>query len=123
MSLYFSIFCIQLGFLDLLRESLGKNELLHWSTQGFPEATNKTIIETVREEIQHLLESCKQNECTFYDLSRNIADSLNKKLNTEVLVTIGADKYVAIYGNGPLLATIFNLGPLQVSIMFYKAIK
>ncbi len=112
-----------MGFLDLLRESLGKNELLLFSTQGFPEATNKTIIETVREEIQHLLNSCKENECTFLDLSRNIFGSLNKKLNTEVLVTTGVDKYVMVVGNGFAMGKHFNLGPLQVSVWFYKAIK
>ncbi len=62
MSLYFSFFCIELGLLDLLRESLGKNESYIYNTQGFSEAKNKTIIETVKEEIQHLLNSCKQNE-------------------------------------------------------------
>ncbi len=108
--------------MDLLRESLGKNETHLWSTQGFSEATNKTIIETVREEIQHLLNSCKQNECTFYDLSRNIFDSLSKKLSTEVLVITGADKYLVQVGWGFALGKIINLGPLYICISFYKAI-
>ncbi len=123
MSLYFSFFCIELGLLDLLRESLGKNESYLFNTQGFSEAANKTILETVREEIQHLLNSCKQNECTFWNLSRNIFDSLSKKLNTECLVNTGVDKYVYIIGNGFALAKVFTLGPLYVSIVFYKVIK
>jgi hypothetical protein len=112
-----------LGLLDLLRESLGKNESYIYSTQGFSEATNKTIIETVREEIQHLLNSCKQNECTFWNISRNVIDSLSNKLNTECLVTTGADKYIFINGNDFALAKVFSLGPLYVSVIIYKAIK
>jgi hypothetical protein len=105
----------------MLREAAKANVTAIFKDPKVTPAVEKIIIETVKEEIQNILNTCKENQCNFGSLVANIHRSLETKTQNQVNVFCGSD--IGQFSANFASYYAFTISPVRFAIEFYKPFK